>query len=528
MKSRKIYKIRSSWSDVRNKLLSDYSISAEAGRQIAIYLTHDKDVNKEVHLKIRDKKCSIKCVDISNPKKTPIEFIVKHKGLKPLLKLLKEAGYQKGNIGEVATLSYHLNKELVFEVLLGSFLGDIIFVYNEADEKSFSKLFFDLISQGHIEKVDKEDIVTITESLSSKKTEIINDLGVINNRVNQFCLTTGFGIDGDKVTLREEIENFCNNYSSFEDLFQTEFGVELLGNVGIINTSLYKPISIIIPCYQAESTILKTLASIQSQNISKELLAKTEVVLIDDGSTIPVESVLKQYPGKTYTQIKVVRLSNNCGRATARNIGANIAKQKTVLFIDSDILLPSNYLLEISTRNNFISTAIFVALKQNINIDDKKISMENIKAGLPVPNLSLDMRVTKKIGPDTPGINNANSEKYIEILSETDCFKQFGYGRKVGIFDLPAMVVSHNVSMRRKNFFRAGGFSDEFVGWGMEDSYFGARSLAMRNFIIPVLSTGVYHIDHAPRSGSEEKKNKELSINLNKYIKLMNSPLEID
>jgi len=184
--------------------------------------------------------------------------------------------------------------------------------------------------------------------------------------------------------------------------------------------------------------------------------------------------------------------------------------------------------MEISIRNIFIPTAVFVTFKQNIEKDNEKISLKNIQKGLAVPNPSLDMRITKKIDQNVPGVYAINREKYIEILSETDCFKQFGYGRKVGIFDLPAMVVSHNVSTRRKNFFRAGGFSNEFIGWGMEDSFFGARMIARRNFIIPILSTGVYHIDHLPRSGSEEEKEKEFKINLAKYKKLMMDTLDED
>jgi len=51
-----------------------------------------------------------------------------------------------------------------------------------------------LITQGYIEKIEKENIDAITESLSSKKNEIIDDLGIINGQLNQFCLSTGFGI----------------------------------------------------------------------------------------------------------------------------------------------------------------------------------------------------------------------------------------------------------------------------------------------------------------------------------------------
>ncbi|HNY04352.1 MAG TPA: hypothetical protein PKI92_01140 [Candidatus Woesebacteria bacterium] len=122
---------------------------------MAVYLTHDNDIKKEVHLKIKNKRCSVKYVHLDNPQKTPIEFVIKHKGIKSLLKLLKEAGYRKGNLGEATTLPYFLNEELVMEILLGSFLGDIIFVYNDADEKFFSGLFPKLIT--HYSRIHRKN-----------------------------------------------------------------------------------------------------------------------------------------------------------------------------------------------------------------------------------------------------------------------------------------------------------------------------------------------------------------------------------
>jgi hypothetical protein len=69
---------------------------------------------------------------------------------------------------------------------------------------------------------------------------------------------------------------------------------------------------------------------------------------------------------------------------------------------------------------------------------------------------------------------------------------------------------------------KVNGFGNEFNGWGLEDTFFGAKVISSGNFIIPLLSTGVYHINHPPRSGSEENKQKEYDENLSKYKELIN------
>ena len=68
-------------------------------------------------------------------------------------------------------------------------------------------------------------------------------------------------------------------------------------------------------------------------------------------------------------------------------------------------------------------------------------------------------------------------------MSETNLFKNFGYGRTVnGCFDLPSMVVGHNMTMQKEMISSIGSFSNNFSGWGLEDAYFGARVIAEGNF----------------------------------------------
>lgn len=79
--------------------------------------------------------------------------------------------------------------------------------------------------------------------------------------------------------------------------------------------------------------------------------------------------------------------------------------------------------------------------------------------------------------------------------------------------------------MTREVFENIGGFSKAFNGWGLEDTLFGAEAIAKGYFVIPIVNTGVYHIDHPPRSLSEENKMREYVNNIEIYKKLIKTKI---
>ena len=63
-----------------------------------------------------------------------------------------------------------------------------------------------------------------------------------------------------------------------------------------------------------------------------------------------------------------------------------------------------------------------------------------------------------------------------------------------------------------------------YAGVELFFAYFSAKMVSEGCYVIPVLSSCVYHINHQPRSGSLEKKRKEALKNYNTYIDLLNKP----
>lgn len=106
-------------------------------------------------------------------------------------------------------------------------------------------------------------------------------------------------------------------------------------------------LSIIIPAYNADQYIRSCLDSIL-QN-SKESLAKTEIIVINDGSTDNTLKILESY--NQYKNIKI-HTTKNQGVSAARNLGISLAKGEWVTFIDADDTISDNFIAKNIPRLN--------------------------------------------------------------------------------------------------------------------------------------------------------------------------------
>ena len=98
----------------------------------------------------------------------------------------------------------------------------------------------------------------------------------------------------------------------------------------------YVKYSVIIPVYNAESTIKRCLDSLLSQ-----IPVSAELLIINDGSEDQSGEICKEYEGK-YQAIRYFEKANG-GVSTARNLGLDYAKGEYILFVDSDDYVASEY-----------------------------------------------------------------------------------------------------------------------------------------------------------------------------------------
>lgn len=101
--------------------------------------------------------------------------------------------------------------------------------------------------------------------------------------------------------------------------------------------------SIIIPVYNGEKSLPDTLRSVFALEPAAD-----EVIVVDDAST-DSSAALAERAGA-----RVIRLEQNGGPARARNHGAREARFDTLVFTDSDVLVPKQLLLKLHTL--FVNT----------------------------------------------------------------------------------------------------------------------------------------------------------------------------
>ncbi len=107
--------------------------------------------------------------------------------------------------------------------------------------------------------------------------------------------------------------------------------------------------SFIIPVYNRPEEIDELLQSL----ILLDFDTTFEVVIIEDGSSVKCEDVIKKYKEKLDISYF---FKPNSGPGDSRNYGMQHAKGEYFLILDSDCILPSNYLKEVekSLNNEFV------------------------------------------------------------------------------------------------------------------------------------------------------------------------------
>lgn len=133
--------------------------------------------------------------------------------------------------------------------------------------------------------------------------------------------------------------------------------------INYINVS--KPIiSVIIPCYNGEDSINKTIKSVINQSIGFENL---EIIIIDDCSNDNTKAIITEY-SKNYENIIGIFLDKNNGSpGIPRNIGIENAKGEYLMFLDSDDVF----------RNDICKHLYDVAILEDVDCVGCRYSINN-------------------------------------------------------------------------------------------------------------------------------------------------------
>lgn len=137
-------------------------------------------------------------------------------------------------------------------------------------------------------------------------------------------------------------------------------------------------ISIIIPAFNAESTIIRAVDS------ALNAFNSAEVIVIDDGSTDNTGELVDKY-SKIHQELKVLHIRNQ-GVSYARNLGIKNSSNEYIMFMDADdeILFSKRTNIEEIMENRDMIIFSFIERKMNgkkcvsYSFDDSYIECDNI------------------------------------------------------------------------------------------------------------------------------------------------------
>lgn len=100
-----------------------------------------------------------------------------------------------------------------------------------------------------------------------------------------------------------------------------------------------RSISLIVPLYNSESYIRKTVTSLLSQEC-----VDVSLILINDGSTDKSQDLIDEF--EKFENVQIVKLERNLGESAAVNIGWELCQTEYVSIISADDPQQSNWLME--------------------------------------------------------------------------------------------------------------------------------------------------------------------------------------
>lgn len=183
-------------------------------------------------------------------------------------------------------------------------------------------------------------------------------------------------------------------------------------------------ISVIIPTYKRNTSLLRTLASLQEQK-----LAILEIIVVDNASDSQLHDIVEKFNHSAFHLITYIS-EHKVGLHFARHAGAKESKAEVLIFTDDDATFSPDW------------------VKAYIDAFDKYPDM--IAAGGPV---------TPKweTNPATWLKEFIGESKIFTPLSLMNPYKKFRLDKKGYFFGV-------NMAIRRKTLFKFGGFNPELIG----------------------------------------------------------------
>ena len=227
-------------------------------------------------------------------------------------------------------------------------------------------------------------------------------------------------------------------------------------------------VTVVIPVYEQVTTLRLTLEFLRLQDVSAGTF---EVVVVDDGSTTPVETqvVVEHY---NYP-LRILRQPTR-GRAAARTSGVRAASGELILFCDGDRFPDAMWVSTHLRRHERADRVAVVGTPWDCFLPSHRI--EATPEGL------------------TPVRRHSRVPEYLQVIR-----RAFDGATQPSVAWAAFLV--GNASARRDDVIAAGGFDERLTTWGIEHFDLALR-LAERGVTVALESASAnYHVPHARDRG---------------------------
>lgn len=413
-----------------------------------------------------------------------------------------------------------------------------------------------LVSEGYI--LGKQTYtLTLDSNGNEKKSDNYKELNIIydennfiNLNVNLYKEILGFlevndlfsilGVGGiitsreySQFSLSDITKAKSNDYSLYEKLIN----IIIPHNINESNLDFdfeYQDVLCVVSAYNANDTILQVLYALENQDLDDEFYDHFELCLVDDNSDQEIINTIKVQSFQRLRNIRYLKNYSNLNQGKILNevfVNSRV-NQQILLSLDGDIVLEKNYLRNHLIRQNLYQNISTGSCRENSDLEVLK-DIDKLSEGYQSlkPDYMKDSRYYKKYNPTLVGGIGESFES--RPFEESDYYRTLGHGSVIkGNVNLQMLYKGHNFIMPVDSFRSANYAGRYYEGWGDEDGYIGRKIFAAGTFIVPVISTAVYHINHPPRSfNSIESRDEALKRNVetrNKYLKTMDSYFHIN
>ena len=215
----------------------------------------------------------------------------------------------------------------------------------------------------------------------------------------------------------------------------------------------YPSVSVVVPTYNRKRLLSAVLHSLQAQRYPTDQL---EIIVADDGGNDGWGRMVRGFATRAPMRIQYLRQGRLGFRAgAARNLGASAAEGDLLLFLDGDVV----------AHPSLVSEHVRFHLRWP----------ERPVLGYVCAHTCLN---AYKVSEVIAAAQTAEVDR-LPLLPE---LRDSAYARVLDDLDMSAeswqLFFSNNVSMASSLFRKAGGFDEDFQGWGIEDNEFGYRLAA--------------------------------------------------